>query len=120
MAITNGDLSCVPVAAVSTSDYVAGILDGPSRSVLFTNNQYAFTSGAVSGSNPIVPPNGEAALPTVTAVNPVIVDDSVNGYQVGMVKLTLSPNSSDVVNASSPQIFEVSPNALVVVSSAAS
>jgi hypothetical protein len=118
MAITNTDLSCVPAGDAPTSVYVAGVIDGPTSSRLFTVNQYTVTSGAVSASNPAVPLNGEAALPTLTAVNPVLAPDGSSN--VGLVKLTLTPNTSDVVNPSSPLILQVSPDALVIVSSAAS
>jgi hypothetical protein len=118
MAITNADLSCVPAGGATTGVYVAGIIDGPASSHLFTVNSYTVSGGAVTASNPAVPANGEAALPTLTAVSPVLAPDGTSN--VGPVRLTLTPNSSDLVDSSSPQIFTVSPDALVIVSSAAS
>jgi len=118
MAITNSDLSCVPAGAASTGVYVAGIIDVATSSRQFTYNSYTVTSGAVSASNPAVLPNGETALPTLTAVSPVLAPDGTSN--LGPVRLTLTPNASDVVDASSPMEYVVSPNALVIVSSAAS
>ncbi len=118
MAITNGDASVLPAAAVAVNDIVAAIVDGPTTSHVFTVNDYTVTSGAISASNPAVPPNGMSQLPTVKAVNPVLAPDGSSN--VGLVTIELAPYSGDVVDASSPMTYQVSPNALVIVSSSES
>jgi hypothetical protein len=48
------------------------------------------------------------------------LDGTSNTQEIGYVKITLTPNAADVVNASSPMTVVVSPNALVLTATAAS
>lgn len=135
MTLAVGSMSVVQAvnAVVSGTAYVVGILDtalGPK------NYTQVATSGTLTNNTeptliPAIVP-GIGGLPTISAVSVVLASDGngggVNGGSSdnsgallpGYVKLTLSPNAADVVNASSPMQVTVSPNAYIILSSLAS
>ena len=111
-------LTVSTAAFVSANAFVAGILDNAVTPRLYTQNAFSggSTTAPPTSATPGVQP-GLTGLPQVQAVQLITAGDGVNNQQVGQVKLTLAPNAADVVNASSPQILILSPNALVVVAS---
>lgn len=136
MALATSDYTVVLAAALASSNVgsaVAGILDTPVTSKNFT--QAGFSSAPTDATTPAYIPvvqSGAGALPTLADFTIVSASDGgsggVNGGgslnfgapMTGYVKLTLAPSAGDVVNASSPMQYTVSPNAYILLSSAAS
>lgn len=112
-------LSVSQAAFVAANANVVAIVDGPTTSKLFSVvNSWAggsTTAPPTSATTSVAP--GLTAYPTVASVALVAAGDGVNNEQVGQVKLTLAPAAGDVVDASSPMTYTVSPNALVIVAS---
>lgn len=113
-------LSVTPVANLAAGQFIAGILDsqGATMSRLFSYTPYTGSPPVAGGAQaPTVPPNGITGFPTVAATPILITAPDASAGNVGMVQVTLAPNASDVVNASSPQVLRTSPQALAIVAS---
>lgn len=112
----------VSAAVVSPGAFVVGVLDGPTNSRLFavpTFNGQTSTAGPTGAT--FDPPSGVGGLPTVGSVTQITaLDSTTNTQEVGQVRLNLIPNAGDVINASSPEQFVLSANALVLTATAAS
>lgn len=127
-------LTVKPAASVATTDFVYGVLDPVGRTVIFGKTTYPDGSTDAIGTPTLgVDTNGATALPAVGSVVVTSASDggtagpsgpvqSLNSgdLQVGIVTITLAPAAGDVVNASSPQVLHLSPQALVLTNASAS
>lgn len=120
MALT---MTVKPLAnAVAGTDFIVAILDSQGA---VTAHDYAIVTYTVGASLPALgasnytinaPFTQNAAnpkLPQLQALSAVSNSDGTN-TELGMLLATLAPDPADVVNASSPQVFRFSPNAIAI------
>lgn len=110
-------LSATPAAAVTTSEFVFAILDPIGRNYVFGATTWSGASSSSIGTPALAVPSAAAgaALPAVASVSVVSAGPDANGnLDAGIVTITLTPPAGDTVNASSPQVFHLSPNAIVL------
>lgn len=107
--------------AVAGTDYIVAIVDGPVTSKVFTTVGYTGTSGvpALGSTNytveaPYTANSAGPKLPQLTTLTAVSASDNGTDGYVGQLVATLTPDSGDVVNASSPMTYRFSANALAI------
>jgi hypothetical protein len=107
-------LSVVPVANLTSGQYLAGILDNATTSKLWSVTPY---SSAAAGDAEAPAPGDCVKFPTVEEVE---VDAAPDGTgNVGLVTIVYAPNAEDDVD-NGPWVLQTSPNALAIVSSSSS
>ena len=121
-------MTAKPLAnAVAGTDYIVAIIDGPVTSKLFSVVTYTVAStlpalgaGANYTANaPYTANSANPKLPQLTTLTAVSASDGTD-TDLGMLVATLTPDSADVVNASSPMTYRFSGNALAITATSSS
>jgi hypothetical protein len=113
-------LSVKPLGnAVAGTDYIFGILDTPVTSKMFGAVSLELDSDAVVLGSADFTSNFN--LPQLSTLTAVTATDPVSGnVEVGQLKVTLTPDAADTINASSPMTYVFTANAMAITNASAS
>lgn len=115
-------LSVKPLAnAVAGTDFIVAIVDGPITSKMYSGVSYTVAStlpalGSTNYTLGLAP--GLTGFPKLNTLTAVSASDGTN-TELGFLKVTLTPDAGDVINASSPMTDVFTGNAIAVTASSA-